>query len=111
MLSVTHTKTDKNGRAESTLTLGPNLGTNTVSVSAAGVEQTVTFNAVARAAVDIPDSNLREAIETALGVVLSNPIALSEMAALTRLEARNANISDLTGLEFCNQSDKVGAWS
>ena len=107
MLSVTHTKTDKNGRAESTLTLGPNLGTNTVSVSAAGVEQTVTFNAVARAAVDIPDSNLREAIETALGVVLSNPIALSEMAALTRLEARNANISDLTGLEFATNLTRL----
>ena len=107
MLSVTHTKTDKNGRAESTLTLGPNLGTNTVSVSAAGVEQTIAFNAVARAAVDIPDSNLREAIETALGVVLSNPIALSEMAALTRLEARNANISDLTGLEFATNLTRL----
>ena len=100
MLSVTHTKTNKNGRAESMLTLGPNLGTNTVEVSAAGIEQTVTFNAVARTAVDIPDSNLRAAIETTLGVALSNPIALSEMAALTRLEASNANISDLTGLEF-----------
>ena len=100
MLSVTHTKTNKNGRAESTLTLGPNLGTNTVEVSAAGIEQTVIFNAVARTAVDIPDSNLRTAIETTLGLALSNPIALSEMAALTRLEAPNANISDLTGLEF-----------
>ena len=100
MLSVTHTKTNKNGRAESTLTLGPNLGTNTVEVSAAGIEQTVIFNAVARTAVDIPDSNLRTAIETNLGLALSNPIALSEMAALTRLTASNANISDLTGLEF-----------
>ena len=101
-LSVTRTKTDKNGRAASMLTLGPNLGTNTVEVSAAGIEQTVTFNAVAKAAVDIPDSNLRAAIETTLGVALSNPIALSEMAALTRLEASNANISDLTGLEFAS---------
>ena len=99
-LSVTRAKTDKNGRAESTLTLGPNLGTNTVSVSVAGIEPTVTFNSVARAAVDIPDSNLRTAIETTLGLALSNPIALSEMAALPRLEAPNANISDLTGLEF-----------
>ena len=99
-LSVTRAKTDKNGRAESTLTLGPNLGTNTVSVSVAGIEPTVTFNSVARAAVDIPDSNLRAAIETTLGRALSNPIALSEMAALTRLKANNANISDLTGLEF-----------
>ena len=40
-LSVTHTTTDENGRAESTFTLGKNLGTNTVSVSAAGIEDPV----------------------------------------------------------------------
>ena len=59
-LSVERTETDKNGRAESTLTLGRNLGTNTVEVSAAGF--TVTFNAVAEAAAHIPDANLRAAI-------------------------------------------------
>ena len=37
--------TDANGRAQSTLTLGPNSGTNTVAVSIAGSEP-VTFNAV-----------------------------------------------------------------
>ena len=36
----------KNGRAQSTLTLGPNLGTNTVKVSAAGIKGTVTFYAI-----------------------------------------------------------------
>ena len=46
-LSTTRTATDRNGQAESVLTLGPNLGTNTVSVSAAGIEQQVTFNALA----------------------------------------------------------------
>ena len=45
-LSTTITKTDPNGRAQSTLTLGPNLGTNTVEVSAAGIESTVTFYAI-----------------------------------------------------------------
>ena len=98
-LSVTSTTTDENGRAESTLTLGPNLGTNAVFVSAAGIEQAVTFNAVAEAAVDIPDANLRTVIETALGVASGVPIVSSEMETLTHLEARNANISDLTGLE------------
>ena len=54
-LNPTHTTTDsihhrKTGRAESTLTLGPNLGTNTVEVSAAGIEGTVTFTAVGRCA-------------------------------------------------------------
>ncbi len=33
ILSAIHTTTDANGRAESRLTLGPNLGTNTVSAS------------------------------------------------------------------------------
>ena len=45
-LSTTITRTDENGRAQSTLTLGPNLGTNTVQVSAAGIQGLVTFNAI-----------------------------------------------------------------
>ena len=99
-LSVTRTTTDEKGRAENTFTLGSNLGTNTVSVSAAGIEGTVTFNAVTEAVVDLPDPNLRAAIENALGKAKEGSITPSEMAALTRLEARNANISSLTGLEF-----------
>ena len=96
-LSVTRTTTDENGRAQSTLTLGPNLGTNIVEVSAAGI--TETFNAVAGAAVNLPDANLRAAVENALGKAEGEPIALSEMETLTRLEARDANIRNLTGLE------------
>ena len=99
-LSATRTMTDANGRAKSTFTLGPNLGTNTVSVSVDGIEGMVTFNAVAEAAIDIPDANLRAAVETALRVSPGTPIVSSEMATLTRLEASNANISDLTGLAF-----------
>ena len=98
-LSVTRTTTDENGRAESMLTLGPNLGTNTVSVSAAGVEGTVTFYAVGETPVDITDPNLRAAIEQALGKAPGAEITVQEMATLIHLEARNANISDLTGLE------------
>ena len=45
-LSVTNTIADANGRAQSILTLGPNFGTNTVLVSAAGIEVTVTFAAI-----------------------------------------------------------------
>ena len=45
-LSTTITRTNENGRAQSTLTLGPNLGTNTVEVSAAGIEVPVTFHAI-----------------------------------------------------------------
>ena len=96
-LSVERAKTNHAGRAESMLTLGPNLETNTVEVYAEG--HTVTFNAVVGAPVDIPDTNLRAAIEDALDKSPGTPIAPAEIATLTHLEARNANISDLTGLE------------
>ena len=45
-LSTTSTTTDVDGRAQSTLTLGPNLGKNTVEVSADGIEGLVTFHAI-----------------------------------------------------------------
>ena len=104
-LSVDRAETNYRGRAESTLTLGPNLGTNTVEVSAAGL--TVTFNAVAGAPVDIPDANLRAMIEDALGKAPGTPIAPSEMATLTSLEASNANISNLTGLELATNLTRL----
>ena len=44
-LSITNTTTDANGREESTLTLGPNPGTNTVTVSVTGIEEVQTFTA------------------------------------------------------------------
>ena len=49
--------------------------------------------------VEIPDPNLRAAIETALRVSPGTPIVSSEMETLIRLEARDANIRNLTGLE------------
>ena len=48
----------------------------------------------------IPDPNLRAAIETAVSKTLGGAITARDMEALTRLSARNSNISDLTGLEF-----------
>ena len=44
-LSLTSATTDSSGRAESTLTLGPKLGTNTVSVSVTGIQAEQTFTA------------------------------------------------------------------
>ena len=49
--------------------------------------------------VDIPDANLRAAIEAQLGKASGATITVADMANLTRLEAKNANISDLAGLE------------
>ena len=97
-LSVKRTETNKYGRAQSTLTLGPDLGTNTVEVSAAG--QTVTFNAVAEAAAHILDPNLRAAVESALKVAPGTSIAPARMETLTSLEASGMKIRDLTGLEL-----------
>ena len=53
----------------------------------------------ATAEIDIPDPNLRAAIAEAIGLPPNTPIFRGHLADLTRLEARNANISDLTGLE------------
>ena len=50
--------------------------------------------------VAIPDANLRAAIEAKLDKARGAPITKDEMATLTRLEAWNANIRNLTGLEF-----------
>ena len=53
----------------------------------------------ATAEIDLPDPNLRAAIAEAIGLPPSTPIFRGHLAGLTRLDARNANISDLTGLE------------
>ena len=64
-----------------------------------GVEISWFDNIVAQP-VDILDFNLRAAIENALGVASGATIVEPEMEILTVLEALNANITDLTGLEY-----------
>ena len=49
--------------------------------------------------VNIPDPNLRAAIAAELDKASGDPITTSDMAALRSLTAREANISNLTGLE------------
>ena len=92
-LSVMRTTTDENGQAESTLTLGSKRGTTTVEVSATGIEGTVTFDAIVEAAIDIPDVNLRAAVDAALGIAPGAPIIPSKMATLPRLEANGMRAS------------------
>ena len=50
--------------------------------------------------VNIPDDNLRAAIEAQLGIASGDPILPSDMANLAELSAPNRNITDLTGLEW-----------
>ena len=55
------------------------------------------------ALVVIPDGNLRAVIEGLFGKASGAPITRAEMTRLTHLTARNANIRDLTGLEFATR--------
>ena len=102
-LSTQTTTTDANGQASTTLNLGPNTGTNTIEASVTGISAAVSFTATAQTravkAVNIPDTNLRAAIEMALKKGAGATITPAEMETLTRLVAENANISVLTGLE------------
>ncbi|MCY3682874.1 MAG: leucine-rich repeat domain-containing protein [Gemmatimonadetes bacterium] len=50
--------------------------------------------------VNIPDANLRAVIADSLGKGRDEAITRAEMATLTSLEVQDANISDLTGLQF-----------
>ena len=50
--------------------------------------------------VNIPDANLRAVIADSLGKGRDEAITRAEMATLTRFEAEDANIRDLTGLQF-----------
>ncbi len=63
--------------------------------------------------VTIPDANLRATIEDALGKDGDAPITEAEMATLDSLEANDANISDLTGLEFATKLSylNLASWS
>ena len=101
-LSTTFTSTDRNGRAESTLTLGTDLGTRIVEVSVPEIEPPVTFTIVGRQGVIIPDPKLRARIGQALGKTSTDRISSSEIATLTRLNASSAGISNLTGLEHAS---------
>ena len=62
-LSTVATRTDANGRAESTLTLGTQPGTNTVEVSASGISDVRTFSA---------EATLPPSVPTDLAVVSGN---------------------------------------
>ena len=105
VLSTQTAATDADGRAQTTLTLGIKPGPNTVRVSVEEISEPVTFNT---GEVNIPDPNLRAKIEAALNKREGDPITALEMATLTSLEAPNANISDLTGLEHATNLTSLG---
>ena len=97
-LNTGSTTTDADGRAETTLTLGPKPGTNTVSVSVTEIQEEYTINA--EAFVKIPDPELRVAIHDSRRIPLGDGITLTDMKALEHLGVSGSNVSDLTGLEY-----------
>ena len=57
--------------------------------------------------VSIPDVNLRVAVEAALGKPAGTLITAADMARLERLEADEANIGNLTGLEAATRLERI----
>ena len=76
-------------------------------MSTEGISQTVIFNAVGANEINIPDPNLRAKIERELNKRSGDPITAAEMATLTSLNARESNISDLTGLKFATNLTRL----
>ena len=60
--------------------------------------------------VDIPDASLRAAIEAIFGKASGDPITTEEMETLTFLNIKDANISDLTGLESATNLTYLFLW-
>ena len=58
-------------------------------------------------AVSIPNTNLRAVIEAALGKESGAPITQAEIATLDSLEASDADIADLTGLELATNMEHL----
>ncbi len=81
------------------------IGFSDFVIFAADFGQMITSPPVPTTGVSIPDADLRMAIGWALGKAA--PITKADMATLTRLEAENSNISNLTGLEFATGLDTL----
>ena len=104
-LSALTAITDRTGVARTTLTLGETPGVNTVRVAAAGGSQPVSFTIIGidtNARVTIPDAALRAKIGETLGKPDGAQLTAGDMLELRGLEARNHQITDLTGLEHAH---------
>ena len=101
-LSITTTKTDTNGRAETHLTLGATVGTITIRVSVPEISQSAQFTVTAvrpDTEITIPDAALRTQIAETLSKPGDAPITVLDILQLTQLTANNTDIRDLSGLQ------------
>ena len=104
-LSHANAITDDFGRAWATLTLGPTPGKNTIRVVAAEAPRAVSFSITAidgNSRVTIQDAALRAKIENALGKARNATITAVDMLTLRQIEAPNANIQSLRGIEHAH---------
>ena len=62
-------------------------------------------NAVWAEVVEIPDANLKNVLEQALGINAGVDITKEDLAGLVKLIAEEKKITDLTGLEHCTSLD------
>ena len=86
MLSATSATTDVNGRAESILTLGPNLGTNTISVSVTGIQEAQYVTAIAEPPPIVQDVNHDDVVNILDLVLVAG--ALGDTAAAPSVDSR-----------------------
>ena len=93
------------GSASSAISLSVGENTITIVVAAEDGITTKTYTVTVGHGVNIPDANLRVAIEGALKKTSGAIITPSEMATLTHLYARG--ISDMTGLEYAISLDTL----
>ena len=111
-------KTDAEGKTTITFTSGES-GVHVITTASGGVElstglaaiykgEGVTFPKIVKVdAADIPDANLRAALEKALGKNSGDAIAKEDLAKLKRLDAERKEISDITGLEHCTSLETL----
>ena len=101
-ISVPKVITDGSGKARTPLILGDTPDKNTIRATVAAAPRPLSFTITAiktSSLVSVRDANLRAKIAETLGKPPGAQLTAGDMLALTRLEAPNANIRDLTGLE------------
>ena len=102
---ATTVSTDAIGRAKAYLTLGRTAGTTIARVTVPNVSQPVEFTATAiplDSSVAVPDLNLRAKITEILGKPRGGTLTAGDMLKLTTLNANNADIHDLTRLQYAS---------
>ena len=99
------------GSASSAISLSVGENTITIVVAAEDGKTTKTYTVTVERGVNIPDADLRAAIEGELKKSSGAIITPSEMATLTHLTYLSGNISDLTGLEHATSMEHLDLWN